>query len=377
MQLKLKRSGKRQQQQIRIDVPLDILLHRLNNQQLTGSGCNTPSKLVNWMGAIQAQDYSMSKWAVGIRVPGSTVEEIEKEIDEGKIIRTHVLRPTWHLVDPNDVRWMLELTAPHVNRKAAHSFRELELDEKLFRKTNTIIQKLLSGNNQLTREEIMAALVKKGIPTNDLRGAHLMLRAELDRVVCNGARKGKQFTYALLDDRVPAAKKMHKEEAIIKLAERYFTSHGPASMQDFAWWSGLPVAEARVGVEALKKHFLSEKIGNQVFWFNNDVILKKNDAGAIHLLPAYDEWMISYADRSASLDEAYVKEAILGNGIFKPVILLDGRVVGIWKRIIGKDKVTVEAKFLFSKSKIKKRKLYLAAEALAKFHNAAYEVIIQ
>lgn len=185
------------------------------------------------MGAVQSQDFAAAKWAIGLRLPESKDTEIERVFNDGEILRTHVLRPTWHFVAPEDIRWMLALTAPRVNQCISYYYRKLELDAAVFKKSNEIIIKALEGGSQLTRAKLMLKLEQAGILTNDLRSNHLMIRAELDAVVCSGARKGKQFTYALLEERVPPAKTLSRDEALAELSARYFTSHGAATLQDF------------------------------------------------------------------------------------------------------------------------------------------------
>ena len=209
----------------------EIANYRLANHQLTGTKFTTPGELVSYMGAIQAQDYAMAKWAIGIRI-STTENKIEEALNNGDILRTHVLRPTWHFVAANDIHWMLKLTGPHIKAQSASMCRKLELDNKLLNRCNSIIEKALTGNKYLTREEIIFELNKKGIATNELRSVLIMMNAELDGIVCNGYRRDKQFTYALLDKK--RAKSYTKEEALVALAKRYFISHGPAILQDFA-----------------------------------------------------------------------------------------------------------------------------------------------
>ncbi len=326
-------------------VPADVVQHRLVNQQLVNATCKTPKDLVRHMGALQAQDYAMAKWAIGVRLSGSTDASIEKAIDAGDIIRTHILRPTWHFVAAEDVRWMMTLTAPHVNRLTSTMYRQLELDDAVWAKTNKIITRLLEGGKQLTREEIMTALYQENIPTNDLRAAHIMFRAELDQVVCSGPRRGKQFTYALFEERVPPGKPLTRQEALAKLTERYFTSHGPATIADFSWWSGLTITEIKQGLELIKPALISEAIGSQTYWFSPKQADKVLVNESMHLLPAFDEFTISYKDRSHCLDEVIAKEAILGNGIFKPMLVVNGKVTGIWRRTLKKNVVSVQLHF--------------------------------
>lgn len=322
---------------------IEIAQFRLLNQRIIGSIFTHPSEAVAHLGAMQAQDYAMSKWAVGVRVPHSTNETIEQAINDGSIIRTHILRPTWHLVAAQDIRWILALTAPHVNQLVAYMYRQLELNGALLSQTTDLIAKALEGNNHLTRSELMAVLNKQGIQTNDLRAAHLMFHAELSGVVGSGSMKGKQITYALLDERIPPSPALARDEALGLLAKRYFISHGPATLMDFVWWSGLKITDARAGLEMIKSQLDSEKINEQIYWMPPH--LPAIQQNTIYLLPAFDEFMVSYKDRTASLSSDYQKETITGNGIFKPIVVVNGKVEGTWKRSIKKETVTVETAF--------------------------------
>jgi hypothetical protein len=346
----------------------DITTHRLVNQQLLQPKVKIPKDIVGWMGAIQAQDYAMSKWAIGSRLPGSTDHSIEEAINNGSIIRTHILRPTWHLVSADDIHWMLELTAPHVQGSVAFMNRQLELDEKTLKRTASIIEKTLRDNNHLTREEIMTVLQKAKMNTDTLRGAHIMFDAELKGIVCNGTRKGKQFTYALLNERVAQPKKIKRDEALGKLALRYFTSHGPATLQDFIWWSGLPITDARKSLESVKSELMSETIDTNTYWFVSSKLPKKVPETLLYL-PAYDEFMISYKDRTAALDPAFSQTTITGNGIFKPIIVVNGKVIGTWKRTFKKDTVIIENMFFKKTGNPDKKELLAAVQLYSNFLN--------
>jgi len=334
----------------------DIVKQRLINQQFVGTKFTTPKEMVSHLAAVQAQDYEMAKWAVGIRL-SKTENEIEHAIDNGDIIRTHILRPTWHLVSADDIRWMLALTAPHVKSAVASAWRSLELDEKIFRRANGIIQKALAGRNYLTRAELMSMLQKKGIGINTLRSIHLMYRAELDGIVCNGRKREKQFTYALLDERVPFGKILKKEEALAELAKKYFNSHGYATLQDFCWWSGLTVANAKMGLDSIKSKLDSVKINNQIYWIYHTSSSKMKEFESILFLPAFDEFIVSYKDRSPSLDQKIAKQVITSNGIFRPTIVVNGKVEGLWKRTLKKDHVLIEPHFFKSRNRLKKNAL--------------------
>ena len=320
----------------------DIANIRLVSQQIAATKLKTAKDMVGWMGAIQAQDYAMAKWAIGVRLPNSIDRDIETAITNGEIIRTHLLRPTWHFVSADDIYWLLELTAPQIKASLKSRHKELGLSETIFAKSHTIIKTTLSGGKHATREELVAELEKAEIATNGNRASHLLVQAELDGLVCSGATKGGKQTYALLEERVPKTKSLAREEALATLAQKYFTSHGPATLQDFAWWSGLSAGEAKLALEMVKPDFASETINAQTYWFADSYSRPKADKEAVFLLPAFDEFIISYKDRSAVLPYQNHKLTVSNNGMFRPVIVVNGQVVGIWKRVIKKDRVIVE-----------------------------------
>lgn len=333
-------------------------------QEIGGGSSRSAGEVVARMGAVQAQDYAMAKWAVGIRLPGSADTGIESALDKGEIIRTHILRPTWHLVAATDIRWMLALSAPHVKARVAPQNRALELNESLFKRSNDIIRRSLEGEKQLTRAELMVVLEEQGINTSGNRAAHIMFSAELDGVVCNGARRGKQFTYALLDERVPPGRALPREEALALLAGRYFASHGPATMQDFAWWSGLPVKDIRHAIDTILPALASEKHGEQIFYHSITAAPAPARSSQVHLLPAFDEYLIGYQDRSPSLPPSLFREVFTLNGIFKPVIVQNGKVIGTWKRTMSREKVMIG---LTSFGKFSKTTLQGIASAAARY----------
>jgi len=346
--------------------PSAIKTLRLFNQQLISPQFNDVKSLVKYLGAIQAQDYNMAKWALGLRLPGSTDIAIEYAINAAEIIRTHILRPTWHFVAADDVRWMMELTAAHIKTAMKSSNRQLGLDEDIFKRSNEIIRKALTGQNYLTRIELCEIMNKSGINTSDLRSSHLMFRAELDLIVCNGPIRNKQSTYALMDDRVPETKKLSREEALAKLATRYFKSHGPATLADFSWWSGLSLTSAKSALNLIQSDVLNEVIDGSIYWFF-DTGIAPADVKSLDLLPAYDEFLISYKNRGASLQPGYAKDVMTNNGIFKPVILFNGEVVGIWKRLIKKDSVVVEPLFFKPVTPLQKKELLLNLKLYSSF----------
>ncbi len=319
----------------------DIAQMRLHNQQIAGTTHKTPKDLVNWMGAMQAQDYAMAKWALGVRLSNATDASIEAAISRGEVIRTHLMRPTWHFVSADDIYWMLDLTAPHIKSLVRTRHKELELTEDIFSRSYEIMSKALEGGKHLTRKALGAALEKANIATHSQRLYHLVLRAELDGILCSGPPEGKQPTYVLLEESVPEKQTLVREEALARLARKYFTSHAPATLRDFVWWSGLPVKDARQAVEIIKPDFISETIHEATYWLTNDFSQPQNKENSVHLLPAFDEFIISYKDRSATISSGHHKKAVSSNGVFRPIIVVDGQVAGIWKRILKKDKVII------------------------------------
>jgi len=326
----------------------EISVLRLFNQQVQSTKFQQPQELVGWMAAMQAQDYAMAKWAVGSRLPKASEQTLEQALDAGTILRTHLMRPTWHFVAAADIRWMQALTGPIVKAAVAGRDKNLGLDESIFRQSNALLEKILSNGKHLTRQELMIRIEKEGIPMDNFRIAHVMMRAELDAIVCNGIRKGKEHTYTLLEEKVPASKSLTKEEALATLVLRYFSSHGPATLADFIWWSGIKTTDARRGLEAVESQLICEKVNGQDYWLSNNFSTPSTNEPTAFFLAAFDEFVISYRDRSASLDTAWGKHAISSNGIFKPLIVLNGQVIGIWKRTHKKDSVQIEQQLFTS-----------------------------
>lgn len=354
----------------------DIARYRLLNQQITAPHFTSPSAIVHWLGAVQAQDYAMAKWAIGLRLPGGTNQAVEAAINTGTLIRTHILRPTWHFVAASDIRWLLALTAPHLKKIVASMNRKLELDEALFLKVFPLLEKALAGGRELTRQELMTLLNQAGIRTDSLRAAHIMIQAELEGLVCNGAKREKQFTYALFDEKIPpATQNFSRAEALAALANRYFTSHGPATLPDFAWWSGLTLTDARLGLAGIKALLSSETIAGQTYWFTHLTEQPGSRPESLHVLPAFDEFMVSYQDRTASLALANARAAITGNGIFKPIVVVNGNVVGTWKPLVKKDKLTLALSLFNLSTELNQELLTLATKKYAAFLEATVAII--
>lgn len=353
---------------------MDIRQQRLTNQHLAGNPFTTASEVVAWLGAVQAQDYAGAKWAIAQRTAGLTDAAVEQAFAAGAILRTHVMRPTWHFVTPEDIRWMLALTAPRVKALNAYYCRKLELDEATFARSNAVLAKALQGGQQLTRSELAAILRQAGIAVDNLlRIGYIMGQAELDAVICSGTLRGKQHTYALLDERAPQAKSLARDEALAELTRRYFTSHGPATLPDFVWWSGLTTSDARTGLELAKPHLVQEVSSGQTYWLPSSSPPVNASSPTVHLLPAYDEYTVAYKDRTAILDLVYTEQA--KNGIFNPVIVVDGRIVGNWKRTIKKEAVVMTLNPFTTLTQAKNQAVGMAAEHYGNFLERPVELV--
>jgi hypothetical protein len=341
----------------------DIAIQRLYQQRIETTTFKAPSEVVAWLGAVQAQDYVAAKWAIGLRSQDIRDADVEKAFNDGKILRTHVMRPTWHFVTPEDIRWLLSLTASRVHALNASRYRQLELDADIFKRSHGVFINALQGGKHLSRSQLAKALEQAGIAVQGARLAHLMMQAELEGILCSGVRRGKQFTYALLEERVPRAKPLARDEALAKLVRRCFSNHGPATLQDFVWWSGLTVSDTKLGLENAKAHLVQETIEGQSYWFSEYVAA----SARLHLLPWFDEFLVAYKDRSAALSAANAKQVNAGGGMLNPTIISRGHVVGTWKSALKKDKVVLDLTLFRPFSQKEKHSLSVAAKSYGKF----------
>lgn len=327
---------------------------RMQSQQLASPAFEHPKALVSWMGAIQAQDYPMSKWALGARLQSGTLQTVDEALKRGEILRTHVLRPTWHFVAAGDIRWMLKLSAGRI-KSAYISYAKMlksDITEKQYGQFNDLVVKILEGNKSLTKQEIEAEVNQRGLKTEEHLIERLIGNSEIDGVICSGVDKGGKPTYALLDERVPQVAEIHKEEALARLASRYFQSHSPATLADFSWWSGLSLTEARQAIGLIKSELITGSDNLFVHELYKKIAPLQNDI--LHLLPSFDEYLISYKDRTAVLDLEHHPKAFNRFGTFYPVILHNGKVVGNWNKSVKKGQVVIETTFFDPKHIISK-----------------------
>ena len=344
----------------------DLIRRRLAGQYLTTLGLETAAQVVRALGAVQAQDYAGAKWAVAQRTAGATDADVERELAAGSILRTHVLRPTWHFVAPEDIRWMLALTAPRVSAAMAYHNRWHELTPALFRRSNDALARALTGGKHLTRSELATALERAGVRTTGRR-VGLLMRAELDAVVCSGARRGKEFTYALLDERVPNAPPVERDAALLELARRYFRTRGPATARDFAWWSGLALADSKRAIEIAAKELEQVALDGGTFYFMQGKLPRAKPSA--HLLPNYDEFFIGYKDRGAIAGRiGHATHVTGGNASIPNVVIVDGQLVGGWKRRVEKARLVVALDLAVRLTPVEKRRITAATKRLGSYH---------
>jgi winged helix DNA-binding protein len=354
----------------------DIARQRLLNQHIVEPTFKSPTDVVAWLGAVQAQEYADAKWALGLRMENATDAIVEQAFNEGAILRTHLMRPTWHFVTPADIRWILELTAPRVHARNAYYERQLELDGALFRRSDAVIAKALRGGKHLLRSELGSTLARAGIVAKTNRLSHIMHHAELEGIVCSGPRRGKQFTYALLNERVPQAKTLVRDEALAELTRRYFTSHGPATVRDFAWWSGLTVADVKVGLALSGSQLSQEVIDGQTYWFSSSTRVANDRAMKAYLLPVFDEYTVAYKDRSAVFER--VGRNKLGGSmdiLLTYAIVVGGQIVGTWEPTLKKDTLVIETNLFTGLTTIEKRAIAAAAQRYGDFLQLPAKVV--
>lgn len=356
-----------------------LVRHRLANQKLLHTDLRDPAAVIAWLGAMQSQDFPAAKWGLALRLGSGraqrsidvTNDAMERAFNAGTILRTHVLRPTWHFVTPDDIGWMLALTAPRVHQVSAHAYKQFELDPQTRSRARTIIARALADGAHLTRAELAAALRRGGITASGPRLGVLTIDVELNAIMCSGALRGRQHTYARFDSRVPKTSARPREESLAELTRRFFTSHGPATLRDFAWWSGLTMREVKEGIELAKSGLIVERVDDLEYWVGSDPAtdrlnpLSRRVRGSdpvAHLLPNYDEYLIAYKDRGLvgaadlSAQEAYTHQ-----------VVIDGRFVGTWKPFAEKDGVRLDVKLRRTLTSPQRRALQRAVSAYGEF----------
>ncbi len=321
----------------------DMAHLRLYNQRIAGPKAADPGEVVRWLGAVQAQDYQQALWAIGLRMQKSTMTDVERAIEERKIVRTWPMRGTIHFVPPEDAKWMLKLSASRMIAKDTRRLEQLGLDEEIMERCQELFCDALRGGKRLVRSAMMALLEDASIGTGDQRGYHILWYTAQTGQICLGPLQGKEQTFVLLDEWVPDSRELSREKALVELAGRYFASHGPATIHDFAWWAGLTVGDAKAGLEAAKRGLMSVETAGKIYWMAEETSRQTaDDEPSVALLPGFDEYLLGYKDRSAVLAMEHAQKVVPGkNGVFFPTIMIAGQVVGTWKRKLKTNAVEI------------------------------------
>lgn len=331
----------------------------------------SPGDVVEWMGAVQGQDFFGALWSIGQRLKKAIEADVEKGINDKTIVRTWPMRGTLHFVTPKNIRWMLKYLTPRVITRSAGVFRNAGLEKKDFNKSGKLFEKVLDGGKQLTRDELYKEMSRAKIVTSDVRGLHMLGYWAQKGLICFGPRRGKQQTFTLLDEYLPEVPMLNKDEALGELARLYFKSHGPAAIEDFMWWAGITKTDALEGLSLIKSQLVEETVNGKSYWLTPYSSVPRVNTTTAYLLPTYDEYGISYKDRSAIVDIADVRKA---NGFFTSSVVINGRVIGLWRRTIEKGEVTIDAKPFSKFSANQKASIKKAAKRYGRFLGLDCEV---
>jgi hypothetical protein len=348
-------------------MPFDVAIERLRHQRLQRSAFRDPASVVRWLGAVQAQEYAAARWGLGLRGTGFGDVDVEAACDRGEILRTHALRPTWHFLAPTDIRWVLALTGPRVQATMATYHRTRQIDAALLAKSRKVIERTLRGGQTKTRKEIGDALRLAGIDVKTLRLGFVVIDAELEGLICSGPRRGKDFTYALLEERVPPAPVLKGDEALAELTRRYFASHGPATIRDFAWWSGQTQTSIKRGIEILGSGLTKIEAQDHTCWSCEPPRARPTTKPSAHLLPIYDEFLIAYRDRVFMKRDLKTPKLHIGPDTFSHYLVIDGRLAGSWKPRETGDTITVAVSLYGRVSRAERDAIELAADRYGRF----------
>jgi hypothetical protein len=318
-----------------------IAIARLHNQKIGGAGMQSPPDVTGWMLALQGQDYYGAKWSLGLRTGSSTDEDVEMALAAKQILRTWVMRGTLHLVHAADIHWLLAIMAPRVIAMNQRRYKELELDDATLQRASQLLAKALENGESQDRKTLLEGLEKEGISTAGQRAPYLLQRASLEGLIVQVAVIHNEPHFARLPEIAPGSELPH-EDALAKLAQRYFLSRGPASLRDFAWWSGLTMGDARIGLESIKGKLVQERFDDVEYW-RAPGDLPRISSPTVYLLPGFDEYLLSYQDRRAIMD-INMKDLAGKNGMISPTIVIDGHISGTWKRTLKKEQVEIVVK---------------------------------
>ncbi len=321
---------------------LEIAHRRLHNQHLSAAPLADPVAVVRHFGAMQAQEYAVAKWSVAQRTSGCDDAAMQRAVDEGAILRTHALRPTWHFIAAVDIAWIQALTGPRVHVFNAYYNRQHGLDDGLAAKATVVITEALRGGNHHTRRELGEELGRAGIEATGNRLAYIIMRAELDGLIANGPMRGKQHTYALISERAPDALTLEPDEALAELTRRYFVSHGPATVKDFSWWSSLTVSQTKRGLDLAGSTLAHEVVDGRTYWFAPADPPKREPSPAVHVLQGYDEYFVAYTESRHVVNVAGLPVGTSNENLLIHPIVLDSQMIGFWRRVVDRGGITAE-----------------------------------
>jgi hypothetical protein len=344
---------------------------RLHNQWLARAAVRTPLEVVSRFGAVQSQELGPAMWAIGLRSKGLTEPDVVRAYDAGEIVRTHVLRPTWHFVPPRDLRWMLALSAPRLRSAARRRFAALGLTDDVLKRFRRSIERALADEIPLTRAELVERAHRDGLRLEGQQGYHATFDAELGALICSGPLRGRHVTYCLLEARVPPVPRIDRDEALATLARRYFASHGPATLRDFAWWSGLTMGDVRRARGVLGDELEETAIDGTEYVAVPSRVPPAPRTPVAHLLPCFDELTVAYVDRRAVAGPAARKGEHPG-ALLVNLVVVDGVRVGTWKRVVGAAKA-VDLAITRRLSAAEKRAVELAVTRYRRFTTPAAE----
>jgi Winged helix DNA-binding domain len=325
----------------------EIGLRRLASQRIAGDRCEHPADVVRWLGALQAQDYHQALWAVGSRTRAGTLASVERALSERQIVRTWLMRGTIHFAPPEDVRWLLALLGPRLAVAAERRREHIGLSQADIARAAELLSTALAGDRRLSRPDVMELLERNGIATTGGHGYHILWRLSREGLICIGPTEAKQQTFALLDDWAPRAesRELSREQSLALLAGRFALSRGPVTAHDLARWAGITVSDARAGLEAADG-LVCEGSGGGAHWLDAAGAGRAPTAAErrrAYLLAGFDEFLLGYGDRDAILDPAHAGRVVPGaNGVFRPMIVCGGRIVGTWSRSAGKRSLAID-----------------------------------
>lgn len=342
---------------------------RMLNQQLLSPLYERPEDIVAWQGAMQAQDYNYFRWAIGIRQRTPQLVGLQEAFAKAELLRLHLLRCTVQVVSQTDIGWLLPLCKERNLRtlQSWHKSINVSFSESYFEEITRAMQELLAGGKSLPKKVIAERLTSLGFLLDDRLLTSLLVRMEIEGLLCSGEMQGREATWALLSERVPTICSLTPDEALKQLALKYFRSHSPASLEDFVWWSGLPKAQCRKALTLIANEIEETKVEEETMYLYHNTPDCSDYAGMVLLLPPYDEYLIGYKSRWVALEKKHTAKAHNNFGIFKPVILHEGRVVGNWKASIDKQGENLTIDFFAEKSKIGKQSLQGAVNQFVEF----------